>query len=99
MYTKTMDNKIKEFIENEAKMGVITIINGEKIFGKILNNLHLIVKVNVNLYHEEYFNGDICEVLGETLDGRLILKRIEDNKENIISKNQVSSAEWISYKF
>ena len=99
MYTKLMDDKVNHFIENTALIGNITVINGEQIYGKILNGLYLVVKTNINLYEVGFFNGDVCLVLGETLDGKLVLKRIKDNKEGIVKKAQVSSAEWVPYKF
>lgn len=99
MYTKLMDDKVKYFIENTAQTGTITILDGEKITGKILYGLYLVVKTNINLYQVGFMNGDVCLVLGETNDGELVLKRIEDNKEGIVNKNQVSSADWVPYKF
>ena len=99
MYTNVMDNRIKDYIENKAQIDTITILNNKYITGKILYGLHLIVSVRRNLYEEGFMNGDVCQVLGETLEGQLVLKRLEDSKEGIINKNDVKSAEWVSYKF
>ena len=99
MYTKAMDERIKEFIKNEALIGTITILNGEHIKGKILYGLYLVVKTNINLYDIGFFNGDVCLVRGETLDNNLVIKRIKDQKEGIVDKNKISSADWITYKF
>lgn len=99
MYSKAMDNTIKDFIENKARIGTITIIDGECVVGKILDRLYLTVKTNINIYEVGFSNGDVCKVLGETNEGKLVIKRIEDGKEGIVHKNQVNSAEWVVYKF
>lgn len=99
MYTKAMDNRIEKFIKNEAPISTITILNEQHITGKILRGLYLVVKMNINLYEVGFLNGDVCLVLGETDDDKLVLKRIEDGKEGIVNKDQVSSADWIPYKF
>ena len=99
MYTKAMDSKIKDYIENKAQIDTITILEGKHVTGKILYGLYLTVIVRQNLFGVGFMNGDVCLVLGETLDGQLVLKKLEDNKEGIVNKNQVRIAEWVPYKF
>lgn len=89
----------KKYIKDAKVDNIIEIINGEKIVGKHLKHLHLIVKVNINTYDAELSNQDICEVLGETLEGKLVIQRLYDKHIGIINKERVSIPDWQPYSY
>ncbi len=68
-----------------------------QITGKYLANLHIIVKIHINVLDAGFLNGDICRVLGETPGEKLLVKRLEDKKIGIVSKDQVSIPKWAPY--
>ena len=92
-----MKNKIKNYIKEQPICPTIAIINGERIQGKYLENIDLIVKININDYDAEFLNRDICRIIGETIDNRLILKRLEDGKIAIVKKYKISFPVWERY--
>jgi len=92
-----MKNKIKNYINNQPICPTITIINGEKIQGKYLENIDLIIKVNVDVFNAGFSNRDICRIIGETIDDKLVVKRLEDGKVGIVEKNKVSLPVWEKY--
>jgi len=92
-----MKNKIKNYINNQPICPTIAIINGERIQGKYLENIDLIIKVNVNVFNVGFCNRDICRIVGETIDSKLIVKRLEDGKIGIVEKNKVSLPVWEKY--
>jgi len=92
-----MKNKIKNYINNQPICPTIAIINGERIQGKYLENIDLIVKINVNIFNVGFCNRDICRIVGETIDGKIVVKRLEDGKIEIIEKNKISLPVWEKY--
>jgi len=92
-----MKNKIKNYINNQPICPTIAIINGERIQGKYLENIDLIIKVNVNVFNVGFCNRDICRIIGETIDDKLVVKRLEDDKVGIIEKSKVSLPVWEKY--
>ena len=42
---------------------------------------------------------DICYVLGETSDNKLLVQRLEDKHMGIVEKKYVKFPEWKSYEF
>jgi len=92
-----MKNKIKNYISNQLICSNIAIVNGEKVQGKYLENIDLIVKINVNIFNVGFCNRDICRIVGETIDGKIVVKRLEDGKIEIIEKNKISLPVWEKY--
>ena len=92
-----MKNKIKNYIKEQPIRPNIAIINGEKIQGKYLENIDIIVKININDYSVGFLNRNICRIVGETIDGKLVVQRLEDGKIGIVEKNKVSLPVWEKY--
>ena len=96
-YENLMKNKIKNYISNQPICPTIAIINGEKIQGKYLENIDIIIKININVFDAGFSNRDICRIIGETIDDKLVVKRLEDGKIGIVEKNKVSFPIWERY--
>ena len=97
--SKAFEARIRQVINERTDTEVFEIMNGKKILGKNLQSLYLVVKVAINLPHEGFCNMDVCYVLGETHDGKLVIKRIEDNHKGIVDKKHVRFPEWKPYDF
>ena len=92
-----MKNKIKNYINNQPICPTIAIINGERIQGKYLENIDLIIKVNINVFDTGFCNRDICRIIGETIDGKLVVKRLEDYKIGVIETSKLTLLVWEKY--
>lgn len=97
--SEAFETRIKQVIQERSNTAIIEIIDNKKIKGKNLESLYLIVKVSRNLYQQGFMNMDICHVLGETLDNKLVIRRIEDNYKGIVEKKDVRFPEWKAYEF
>lgn len=92
-----MNEKIAEHI---AKAHLVPFtVNGHAYRGKHLESLHLIVQVKINVFESGFFNGDICTVMYEGEDGRLVIKRFKDGYIDMIDKKQLSFPTWGAYPF
>jgi len=92
-----MKEKIKEYIMMQPNYINIINVNGEMIKGKYLKNIDIIVKININVFDVGFSNRDICRIIGETIDNKLVVKRLEDGKIGIVDKKQVSLPIWERY--
>ena len=93
-------NRVNELIRKYiSKLPIIGLIdvNEEEIEGKYLEDIDLIVRVNINIHKVGLFNRDICKVIGETIDGKIIVKKLEDGIIRIIEKRQVDLPMWLEY--
>lgn len=93
------NEKIRQYIEKVPDNKTIGVINSQEVKGKYFSCISLVVKISRNLFTEGLRNMDICYVLGETTDGKLLVKRIEDNHIGIVNKEDVRYPEWNSYEF
>jgi len=94
------NNRVNELIKKHiSKLPIIGLIdvNGEEIKGKYLEDINLIVRVNRNLYKVKLLIGDICKVFGETIDGKIIVEKLEDGIIRIVEKRQVDLPMWLEY--
>jgi len=98
---KVLESKINQAIQERSSTLVIGIVNNEKIVGKFLGDMknYLVVKISRNLFQEGFMNMDICYVLGETSDNKLLVQRLEDKHMGIVEKKYVKFPEWKSYEF
>jgi hypothetical protein len=97
--TTTIKEKIMEIV---GKVPVVGMKANDRIYQvKLLQPLHIIVKVHINVHDQGLLNGDVCTVLGEIVDtGELIVERLEDSFRGIVNKIQVSIPEkWVAYPF
>jgi len=92
-----MKELIKTHIDKQPIYPTIAIINGERIQGKYLKNIDLIVRINVNIYQYGLFNRDICRVVGEAIDGNIVVEKLEDSHVGIVEKRQVDLPMWLEY--
>jgi len=92
-----LKNKIKNYINKQPICPNIAIINGERIQGKYLENIDLIVKINTNVFDAGFCNRDICRIIGETIDGKLVVKRLEDYKIGVIETSKLTLLVWEKY--
>jgi len=93
-------NRVNELIKKHiSKLPIIGLIdvNGEEIKGKYLEDIDLIVRVNINIHKVGLFNRDICRVIGETIDEKIIVKKLEDDHVGIVEKRQVDLPMWLEY--
>lgn len=99
--SKVLESKIKQTIQGRSNTLVIGIVDNEKIEGKYLGDMknYLVVKVSRNLFQEGFLNMDICYVLGETVDNKLLIQRLDDNHTGIVEKKHVLFSEWKAYEF
>ena len=94
------NNRVNELIKKHiSKLPIIGLIdvNGEEIKGKYLEDIDLIVRVNINIHKVGLFNRDICRVIGETIDEKIIVKKLEDDHVGIVEKRQVDLPMWLEY--
>ena len=96
---KNFDKKIDEYIQKVPDDKIIGVIYGQKVIGKNFSNIHLAVKISRNLFNEGFWNMDICYVLGETRDEKLVVQRIDDQHIGIVDKKDVRYPEWKQYEF
>ena len=92
-----MKEVIRKHIDNQPIYPTIAIINGERIQGKYLENIDLIVRININNFDAGLWNRDICRVIGETFDGKIVLRRLEDGHTGIVEKEQIKLPVWEKY--
>ena len=92
-----MKEKIKEYIMMQPNYINIINVNDEMIKGKYLKNIDIIVKININVFDAELWNRDICRVIGETIDNKIVVQRLEDGKVGIVKKEQISLPIWERY--
>jgi len=92
-----MKEVIRKHINDQPICPTIAIINGERIQGKYLENIDLIVRINTNIHQYGLCNRDICRVVGEVIDGNIVVKRLEDNHVGIVEKRQVDLPMWLEY--
>jgi len=93
-------NRVNELIRKYiSKLPIIGLIdvNEEEIEGKYLEDIDLIVRVNINIHKLGLFNRDICKAIGETIDEKIIVKKLEDGIIRIIEKRQVDLPMWLEY--
>jgi len=93
----TLKNKIKNYINNQPNYINIINVNGKMIKGKYLENIDLIIKVNINVFDAGFSNRDICRIIGETIDNKIVVKRLKDGKVGIVEKSKVSLPVWEKY--
>lgn len=74
-------------------------INKEPTRAKWLDTFHIIVKTNRNLYDIGFFKDNICKVIAETEEKKLVVKRMEDNIYAVVDKKDVSYPTWGGYPF
>jgi len=94
---KKMKDKVKEYIAKQPDYINLININGEMIKGKYLKDIDIIVKVNINNFNTGFLNRDICRVIGETVDGKIVLQRLEDGHTGIVEKEQIKLPVWEKY--
>jgi len=93
-------NRMKEVIRKHIdEQPIISMIltNGEEIEGKYLENIDLIVRINVNIHKVGLCNRDICRIVGETIDEKIIVKRLEDNHVGVVIKEKLDLPMWLEY--
>ncbi|WCF11676.1 hypothetical protein NDS46_30480 (plasmid) [Paenibacillus thiaminolyticus] len=90
-----MNDRIAECIRNYPSENIPELQTN----GKMLKEIDLIVKVNINVYKEGFLNRDICRVVAQLDNGALYIKRLEDGHKGIVSKEQVSFPKWERYSF
>ena len=98
---KTLEENIKQSIQGRENTSIIEIIEGEQIIGKNLKDMknYLVVKVSRNLPKQGFWNMDVCYVLGETVNERLVIQRLEDKYLGIVKKEDVTLTAWKKYEF
>ena len=92
--TNRIKETIKKYIAKQPICPTIAIINGERIEGKYLENIDLIVRINRNNFDAGLWNRDICRVVGETNDGKIVVKQLETGAMCIVDKSQVDLPMW-----
>jgi len=99
--SKSLEDNIKKSIQRRETTSIIEIMEDVKIIGKNLKDMknYLVVKVTRNLHQQGFWNMDICYVLGETVNERLVIQRLEDNHLGIVKKENVRYPEWKAYEF
>jgi len=99
--SKVLEDKINQEIKKRSNTLVIGIVNDKRIMGKYLGDMknYLVVKISHNLFAEGFWNMDICYILGETDDNKLLIQRIEDSYTGIVEKKYVQFSEWKAYEF
>ena len=92
-----MKEVIRKHIDNQPIYPTIAIINGERIQGKYLENIDLIVRININNFDAGLWNRDICRVVGETINGKIIVRNLENGIVGIVEKRKVDLPMWLEY--
>lgn len=92
---KTMNDHMSEYIYRSPSIYIPEL----QTRGKMLEQIDIIVKVNVNIYDVSFMNRDVCRVIAQLDDGNLYVKRLEDGQKAIIPKAKVSLPKWEKYKF
>lgn len=95
---QTMIDRIQELMDATISFAEMNI-NGENRKVKLVESLSIIVKVNRNLYKSEFMNHDICQVIAETENNKVVLKRLNDGHLGIADKDEVSYPKWEAYPF
>lgn len=95
--TSTYQNRIQKFIKNQP----IVTVRYEESYVKVkwLKGLNITAKVSKNLYNEEFFNGDICEVLAELNNDYLWISRVADDHQKLVEKKYLKIAAWEACDF
>ena len=92
-----MKELIRKHIDKQSNESIINV-NGREIIGKYLEDIDLIVRMNSNVYSFGFLNcRDICRVIGETLEGKIIVKRLEDGHVGIVVKEKLDLPMWLEY--
>lgn len=90
-----MDERIAEYIKNYPSESIPEL----QMNGKMMEQIDLIVRVNINIHEIGFLNRDVCRVIAHLNDGNIYIKRLEDGHKGIVSKNQVSLPKWERYSF
>jgi hypothetical protein len=88
-----MRDRTMEYV-NERPLEFIPELN---MTGKILKQMDLTVKININIHDQGFLNRDICRIIAKLSDGKLYIKRLEDGHKGIVSQEQVYFPTWERY--
>jgi hypothetical protein len=95
--TGAMQQHIQQFIDSSEVHPFV--YKGKEYNVKYIENAHIIVKANRNVYEAELMNHDMCQVIGHTADGELLVRRLTDKHIGMVSKEFVSYPTWGTYPF